>query len=180
MLGTQTTLAAATHHSAQQNGAPRSQKLATRAEEEVEHDKNDAPRRQTAPPPGARPGFLAEPGPQRSDRSLRRSSGNAPLLVVATLAAASADGVDAATLAFLTARALDDRRKEEQEEREMVKKKKEKAKKTLRRFSGRVFMLPGAQVQCGFMKSDEAKAALALERDIPFSATSGLSPGVTT
>ena len=54
------------------------------------------------------------------------------------LAAAAADGVDAATLAFLTARALEDRWKEEQEEREkekMENKEKEKAKvQTLRRF----------------------------------------------
>ena len=42
-----------------------------------EHEKNDALRRQTAPPPGARPGILAEQGPQRSDRSLPRSSGDA-------------------------------------------------------------------------------------------------------
>ena len=111
-------LAAATHDSAQQNGAPRSQTTATRAREVEEHETNNALRRQTAPPPGARPGILA-PGPMRSDRSLRHSSGNASLLVVATLAAAAADGVDAATLAFLTAR----------EEREKEKKEKEKAKK---------------------------------------------------
>ena len=42
---------------------------------------------------GARPGILVEPGPQRSDRSLRYSTGKAPLLVVASLAAAAADGV---------------------------------------------------------------------------------------
>ena len=90
--------------------------------------------------------------------------------MVATLAAAAADGVDAAALAFLTARALEARRKEEQEEREKEK-EKAKAKKTVRRFSGRIFMLPDAQGQCGFIESDEAKAALALERDFPFSAS---------
>ena len=37
--------------------------------------------------------------------------------------------------------------------------------------SCRVFMLPGAQGQCGFIESDEAKAALALERDFTFSAS---------
>ena len=161
-------LTASTHHTAQQNGAPRSQTTATRARKVEEHETNDALRRQTAPPLGARPGTLAEPGPQRSDGSLRRSSENTPLLVVATLAAA-ADGVDAATLAFLTARALEDRRKEEQEERE--KEKMEKDKKALRRFSGWVFMLPDSQGQCGFIESDEAKAAIALERDFPFSAS---------
>ena len=35
-----------------------------------------APRRQTPRHPGARPGILAEPGPERSDRSLRHSSGD--------------------------------------------------------------------------------------------------------
>ena len=46
---------------------------------------------------------------------MRRSSGETPLLVVASLAAVAADGVDAATLSFLTAQALEDRRKEEEE-----------------------------------------------------------------
>ena len=177
-------LAAALHHSAgpkekmvelQQCAAPRGQKTGARAREGEVHEKYDAPRRKNAPHPGERPGILEEPGPQRSNHSLRHSSENAPLLVVATLAAAAADGVDAATLAFLTVRGLEDRRKDEQEEREMEKKEKEKAKakakKTLRRFSGRVFMLPDAHGQCGFVVSDEAKAALALERDFPFSAS---------
>ena len=47
---------------------------------------------------------------------MRRSSGKDPLLVVASLADASTDGVDAATLSFLTASALEARRKEEEEE----------------------------------------------------------------
>ena len=50
---------------------------------------------------------------------MRRSSGETPLLVVASLAAATADGVDAATLSFLTAQALEDRRKEEEERKVM-------------------------------------------------------------
>ena len=85
--------------------------------------------------------MLAEPGPQRSDRSLRYSSGNAPLLVAATLAHAAADDVD--TLSFLTARALEDRKEVVEEEEE----EREKAKRTLRRFSGPGFMLPDAQGQ---------------------------------
>ena len=79
------------------------------------HETHEVQRGQKEPPPGARPGILAEPGPLRSDRSLRRSSGTTPLLVVASLAAAAADGVDAATISFLTAQALEDRRKEEKE-----------------------------------------------------------------
>ena len=46
---------------------------------------------------------------------MRRSSGKAPVIVVASLAHPVANGVDAATLSFLTARALEDRRKEEEE-----------------------------------------------------------------
>ena len=78
------------------------------------------PTAQKTPPPGERPGILAEPGPQRSDRTVRRSSGETPLLVVASLAAAAADGVDAVTLSFLKAQALEDRRKEEEEERKVM------------------------------------------------------------
>ena len=77
----------------------------------------DGLRAQKSPPPGVRPGSLVDPGPQRSDRTVRRSSGKDPLLVVASLADASADGVDAATLSFLTASALEARRKEEEERR---------------------------------------------------------------
>ena len=58
-----------------ENGAPRSQTAATRAREVEEHEMNNASRRQKAPPPGVRPGILTEPGPQRSDRSRRHSSG---------------------------------------------------------------------------------------------------------
>ena len=78
-------LAAALHHSAgpmekqvelQQNTALRGQTTGTRAREEVVKATHDALRGQNTPPPGERPGILAEPGPQRSDRSLRRSAGD--------------------------------------------------------------------------------------------------------
>ena len=70
-------LAAALHHSAgpkekvemQQNHAPRGQKTAARAREVEEHDTHAGLRAQKTPPQGRRPGTLAEPGPQRSDRS---------------------------------------------------------------------------------------------------------------
>ena len=77
-------LAAALHHSAgpkekmvelQQYAALRGQKNGARTREGEVHEKNDAPRRQKAPHLGERPGILAEPGPQRSDRSRRHSSG---------------------------------------------------------------------------------------------------------
>ena len=119
-------LAAALHHSAglkekqvelEQYAALRGHNTGARAREEVVHDAHVALRGQKTPPPGVRPGSLVDPGPQRSDRTVRRSSGQVPLLVVALLADASADGVDAATLSFLTASALEARRKEEEERR---------------------------------------------------------------
>ena len=81
-------------------------------------------RAQKTPPPRERPGLPPEPGPQSSGRTVRRSSGKAPLLVVASLAGAAADGVDAAALSFFTARALEARRKEE-EEKEKEKRMKQ-------------------------------------------------------
>ena len=102
-------LAAATHHSAQRNGAPRSQTTATRAREVEEHETNDALWRQTAPPPGARPGILAKPVPQRGDRTVRYSSGVFPLLAVPSLA--GGDGADDTAVAFLVRQTLLEREK---------------------------------------------------------------------
>ena len=124
-------LAEQLHHSV--NRVERDEALrrqTTRAsEEEVENVARDGLRAQKSPPPGVRPGSLVDPGPQRSDRTVRRSSGKDPLLVVASLADASADGVDAATLSFLTASALEARRKEEEEEVRKVQLAKVKAAK---------------------------------------------------
>ena len=112
-------LAAALHHSAgprekvekQQNGAPRGQKTAARAREEVEHATHYGPRAQETPPPGERPGILAEPGPQRSDRSRRHSSGEClPTLGLPVLAGASGEQVDASTLRYLLAHAIEMRK----------------------------------------------------------------------
>ena len=84
-----------THHSS------RGQRTA-RALEEVENATHDAPRRQKTPPPGERPGSLFDPGPQRSDRSLRRSAGDGlPQLITPSLASTASEAVDSATLAFL-------------------------------------------------------------------------------
>ena len=71
-------LAAATHHSAQQNAAPRGPKTGARAREGVEHEQHDGLRAQKPPLPGVRPGSLFDPGPQRSDRTVRRSAGDGP------------------------------------------------------------------------------------------------------
>ena len=131
-------LAAALHHSAgpkekvemQQNGALRGQKTAARAGEEVVHDAHDALRGQKTPPPGVRPGSLAEPGPQRSDRSLRRSSGQTPLLGVPSLADAPAEAIDGRTLRYLLKANLARKKNEEEEEE---RKYKERAAESSRR-----------------------------------------------
>ena len=132
-------LAAALHHSAgpkekvemQQNGAPRGQKTAAKAREVEEQAAHDDLRAQTAPPPGVRPGSLAEPGPQRSDRSLRRSSGQTPLLGVPSLADAPAEAIDGRTLRYLLKANLARKKYEEEEEEE--KRYQERAAETRRR-----------------------------------------------
>ena len=112
----------------QQNGAPRGQMTAARAGEEVEYEKHAGLRAQKTPPPGERPGILAEPGPQRSDRTVRRSSLETPLLAVPVLA--GGDGVDGTALSFLVRRAVEDRKREkEEEEKEKARKKKEAQEK---------------------------------------------------
>ena len=67
-------------------------------------------------------------GRERSDRSLRRSSGNTPLLSVPLLADASAEAIDGRTLQFLLKKTLALKKKEEDEERRKVK-EMEQAKK---------------------------------------------------
>ena len=53
--------------------------------EEVENVTHDGLRAQKSPPSGMRPGSLLDPGPQRSDHTVRHSAGSAPLLVVPAL-----------------------------------------------------------------------------------------------
>ena len=104
-------VAEATHHS-----APRRQKTATAIREVEEQATHEGLRAQTALPPGARPGILVEPGPQRSDRTVRHSAGDTPLLVVPALR--GDDGVDGTTLRFLLAQNLSLKKKQEEEEKE--------------------------------------------------------------
>ena len=79
------------------------------------------------PPPGARQGILAEPGPQSSDRNLRRSSRDClARLVTPSLAGAAGEGVDSGTLAFLLTQSLGAKEQEEQVKR------KEEAKESLK------------------------------------------------
>ena len=101
----------------------RGQKLA-KVGEEVVHDAHDALRGQKTPPPGVRPGSLSNQGPQRSDRTVRRSSGEVPLLAVPVLA--GGDGVDGTALSFLV-RAVEDRKREEEEKARKKKEAQEKA-----------------------------------------------------
>ena len=62
--------------------------------EEVENATHDGLRAQKTPPPGERPGCLLDPGPQRSDRTVRHSAGEAPSLLPPSLAGAAADVVE--------------------------------------------------------------------------------------
>ena len=103
-------VAEAAHHS-----APRRLKTATAISEVEEQASHDGLGAQTAPPPGARPGILAEPGPQRSDRSLRHSSGRAPSLALVSLA--GGDATDDVTVTFLLSAALSEKKEKEEEER---------------------------------------------------------------
>ena len=127
-------LATVMHHSSGKvhtaNGAPRSQKLATRAEEEMEYEPHYALRGQKTPPPGERPAPLSEvAGPQRSDRTVRHSAGDAPLLVVPALR--GDDGVDGTTLRFLLKQNLALKKKQEEEKEKEREKEKEKEKERL-------------------------------------------------
>ena len=95
------------------------------------YETHNAPRSQNTPHPEARPGFLAEPPPLRSDRSLRRLSENTPLLGVPSLADASAQAIDGRTFRFLLEKSLARKKKRRTrrggkwEEKEMLKAVKE-------------------------------------------------------
>ena len=127
-------LAEKLHHSAfrthlpkkeevEQDQALRGQTKASAREGEV-HEKDVASRSQSTPHPGERPGLPPEPGLQRSDRTVRRSSGdNLPTLALPVLAGSAGEVVDSSSLRFLTASALKTRREEEEE-----RKKKEEEK----------------------------------------------------
>ena len=122
-------LATVEHHSygPTANAAPRGQTTGTSAGEV-----HAGLRAQMAPPPGRRPGILAEPGPQRSDRSERHFSGNSlPIPGLPVLAGASGEAVDTSALRILAAAALEDLRKLEEvhkKKQELAEKDKEKAK----------------------------------------------------
>ena len=78
----------------------------------MEHEPHYARRGQKTPPQEERPAPLFEVAlPQRSDRTLRHSAGEAPLLVVPSLG--GADGVDGTTVSFLLAENLKLQKEEE-------------------------------------------------------------------
>ena len=115
----------------EQDQALRGQTKASAREGEV-HEKDDASRSQSTPHPGERPGLPPEPGPQRSDRTVRHSSGDSlPQRVTPSLAGAAGEGVDSATLAFLLTQSLAATKKEEQVKRE------EEAKDALKKWKAR-------------------------------------------
>ena len=101
-----------------QNEALQGQKKTTEGEE-VENATHDGPRAQTTPHPGGRHGCLSDPGPQRSDRTVRHSAGEPPALSPPSLADAAADTVDHSSLAFLLKVALQLKKGEEEEARKM-------------------------------------------------------------
>ena len=128
-------LAETLHHSAQkvmeQHTALRGLKKAS-AGEEVENVTHAGPRAQKSPPPGVRPGILPEPGPQRSDRTVRRFARDAlPTPGLPELAGVSGEAVDTSTLRFLAAAALEDLRKLEEEAKVEEKVKEEEKLKLL-------------------------------------------------
>ena len=120
-------LATVGHHSfgPTAHGAPRSQWTTTSTREGVENETNNVLRHQTTPPPGMRPGRLAEPVPQGFWPGAPRQPGSGvPSLSTPVLADTTVDGVDAGALAFLTGQAVEDARKAEEakakEEEEVV------------------------------------------------------------
>ena len=89
-------LAEYTHHASKGQ-------MRARAREEVEHATHTGLRAQKTPPPGERPGLPLEPGPQRSDRTVRRSSGDSlPTLALPVLAGSAGEAVDGAALRRLS------------------------------------------------------------------------------
>ena len=116
-------LAAALHHSAQ-----RPKTVVEEPKEEVENVTRDGLRAQKSPPPGERPGILAEPGPQRSDRTVRHFAGaGLPTLALPSLAGSAAEAVDASTLNFLLSQNLALQKKKDVEEKKKEKEVEAKA-----------------------------------------------------
>ena len=107
-------------HPAAERPPPRGPKTGARAREVEEQVPHVCLRAQKALSPGERPGILAEPRPQRSDRSLRHSAGDSlPTLALSSLARSAGKEMDNPTIAFLTRSVLESRKEEEEEEEVM-------------------------------------------------------------
>ena len=102
-------LAAALHHSRDAGlGTYDGPRAKATAGEEVENATHNVLRHQKTPHPGERPGILAEPGPQQSDRTVRHSAGDShPTPGLPVLAEVSGDAVDASCHALLVRRAVE-------------------------------------------------------------------------
>ena len=117
----------------QQNAALRGQTTGTRARDKMVNATHDALRGQNTPPRVVRPGILAEPRPQRSDRSRRHSSGDGmPTLALPSLAGSAGEAVDGAALAFLTSRALAAQKEEKAQKQAQVRKLEEERRRQRR------------------------------------------------
>ena len=126
-------LAAASNHSAQQDGAPRSLRTATRAREGEVHEKHDGLRAQKRPLPGTRlepPEEVSEP--QLGAVTVGYVTAPEPLLVVPSMA--GGDSVDGIALKVLLKVALSKKQKEEEaEERKKQEKQRKKEQEEERR-----------------------------------------------
>ena len=89
----------------------------------MENETHDGLRAQKSPPPEERPGCLFNPGPQRSDRTVRRSAGKSPLLVVPSLRGDG--GVDGTTLRFLLEQNLSQKKKQQQQQQQQQEEEEE-------------------------------------------------------
>ena len=114
----------------------RALRTVTSSREGVEHEKHVGLRAQKPPLPGVRPGSLLDPGPQRSDRTVRHSAGEVPLLVVASLA--GGDKMDATTVAFLLREQLELLKKEKEEKERRRKREEAQHEARMRELDRRV------------------------------------------
>ena len=107
-------LAQALHHSA---GPSMTKVVERRERQEGEvQEAYDAPRSQTTPLPGVRPGVPLDPGPPGDEAvAVGYAAASVPLLGAPSLADSSAEAIDGSTLSFLLQHALEAKRKEEEE-----------------------------------------------------------------
>ena len=171
-------LAAALHHSRDAGlGTYDGPQATTSSREEVENEAHSVLLYQRSPPRGVRPGLLPEAGPQRSDRTVRRSAGDTPPLAMLVLAAAPDEALDSATLTFLVQHALEAkmkrRRRRIEEEAKLRSRRRRQRRQPLaqefRALQGIPAERRSAQVSRinALIKLDEAEAAAASSSSQP-------------